>query len=179
MAIIDLVRTVIDDETGITALTQGEQVTGITKTAQGMAILMNSTNVVFRRVIKNWDDDMTTPNVQRAYHFNMQFSDKEEIKGDYEVHARGSSVLMVREMQAQSLMTLLMNASAHPVLGPLTKIPALYRKAVQANQIPSDEVVLTEDEVAEMEAERMNQPPPPDLEMMKIEVQERIATATN
>ena len=140
---------------------------------------MNSTNVVFRRVIKNWDDDMTTPNVQRAYHFNMQFSDKEEIKGDYEVHARGSSVLMVREMQAQSLMTLLMNASAHPVLGPLTKIPALYRKAVQANQIPSDEVVLTEDEVAEMEAERMNQPPPPDLEMMKIEVQERIATATN
>lgn len=179
MAIIDLVRKVIDDETGITALTQGEQGTGITKTAQGMAILMNSTNVVFRRVIKNWDDDMTTPNVQRAYHFNMQFSDKEEIKGDYEVHARGSSVLMVREMQAQSLMTLLMNASAHPVLGPLTKIPDLYRKAVQANQIPSDEVVLTEDEVAEMEAERQNQPPPPDLEMMKLEVQERIATATN
>lgn len=176
MAIINLVRAMIDDETGINQLAQGEQGAGVTKTAQGMAILMNSTNVVFRRVVRNWDDDMTTPNVRRAYHWNMQFNPKNNIKGDFEVDARGSSVLLVRELQANNLMNLTMQAAGHPVIGPITKIPELYRKAVQANQIPVDEVIMTDDEIEKMAAEQAAQPPAPDPEMMKLEIQREIAT---
>ena len=97
--IIALAMEAIDDVT-IPAIAQGEQGVNPTETAQGMAMLMNSANVVFRRWIKNFDDYMTKPNIRRMYDFNMQFSDKQELKGDYDVDVRGSSVLLVREMQS-------------------------------------------------------------------------------
>ena len=66
-------------------------------------MLMSSGNVIFRRIVRNWDDDVTTPTIRRLYDYNMQHSQKEHIKGDYQVQARGSSVLLVREIQAQNL----------------------------------------------------------------------------
>jgi hypothetical protein len=40
--------------------------------------------------IKNFDDDVTVPDLRRLYDWNMQFNPKEEIKGDYDVKATGS-----------------------------------------------------------------------------------------
>ncbi len=146
-AIVDLSMRFIDLMTQMPQIAQGEQGSGITKTAQGMAILMNSANVVFRRIVKNFDDDMTTPNIRRFYDWNMQHNSKEEIKGDYEVDARGSSVLLVREMQAQNLMILAMQLGGHPVYGPMLKNRDMLKKVFQAHMIPVDEVLLTQDEI--------------------------------
>ena len=87
-ALIELCKKNVDEETSLPVITQGEQGAHITKTAQGMSLLMNSANIVFRRIVKNWDDDLTTPSIRRMYDFLMQFSKKENIKGDYEVDAR-------------------------------------------------------------------------------------------
>ena len=146
-AIVDLSLRFIDLMTQMPQIAQGEQGSGITKTAQGMAILMNSANVVFRRIVKNFDDDMTTPNIRRFYDWNMQHNPNEEIKGDYEVDARGSSVLLVREMQAQNLMILAMQLGGHPVYGPMMKNRDMLKKVFQAHMIPADEVLLTQDEI--------------------------------
>jgi hypothetical protein len=178
MAIVNLVRQMIDDETGISKLAEGDQSSNVQQTAQGMAMLMNSTNVVFKRVIRNWDDDVTKPTLRRVYEWNMQFSEKEEIKGDFEVDARGSAVLMVRELEAANLMGLVDRASVNPRLGPITKIVPAYRKAVQAMHLAADDVVMTDDEIEQMEAEQANQPPPPNPEMLKLELErEKIASA--
>lgn len=147
-AIIQMSMQFIDMQTQMPALAQGEQGSGVTKTAQGMAILMNSANVVFRRIVKNFDDDMTTPNIRRFYDWNMQFNTKDDIKGDYAVDARGSSVLLVREMQAQNLMILAMQLGGHPVYGPMLKSRDLLAKVFQAHMIPADEVLLSDDEIA-------------------------------
>jgi hypothetical protein len=116
-AIVNMANQFADDETNMPPLAYGEQATHITKTAQGMSMLMNSVNVVFRRVVRQWDDYMTVPMLRRFYDWNMQFSPRQEIKGDYNVEARGSSVLLVREVQSQTLMSMLTQFSAHPVLG--------------------------------------------------------------
>ena len=145
--IIALSKQFIDDMTAMPALAQGEQGTGVTKTAQGMALLMNSANVVFRRIVKNFDDDMTVPTIRRFYDWNMQFSQKEAIKGDYQVDARGSSVLLVRELQAQNLMVLAFQLGGHPVYGNMIKDREILKKLFQANMIPSDEVLLSEEEI--------------------------------
>jgi hypothetical protein len=145
--IIGLSKQFIDDMTGMPALAQGEQGTGVTKTAQGMALLMNSANVVQRRIVKNFDDDMTTPTIRRFYDWNMQFSKKDEIKGDYQVNARGSSVLLVRELQAQNLMALTFQLGGHPVYGPMVKDRELLRKLFQSTMIPSEEVILSDEEI--------------------------------
>ena len=176
MAIVELARRLIDEETGISQVSQGEQGATITKTAQGMAMLMNSSNVMFKRVVKNFDDDLTVPNIQRVYQWNMQFSEKENIKGDFKVDARGSSVLLVRDMQSSNLGNIVMSAAGNPMLAPLTKFAPAYRKWVQSMQISADDFVKTDEEI-EMEAqEAANNPPPPDPEMLKLQTQKEIAT---
>lgn len=160
-AIIALAKEFIDDETSMSVLAQGEQGAHTTKTAQGMALLMNAVNVVFRRMVKNFDDDMTVPNIRRLYDWNMQFSEKEGIKGDFDVDARGSSVLLVREIQSQNLMVLL-GFTAHPVLGLMLKAGALLRKTVQSMMIAADEIVKDDDEIKRVIDDMKNQPPQPD-----------------
>lgn len=173
--IIALSKEFIDDETAMSILAQGEQGAHTTKTAQGMALLMNAINVVFRRMVKNFDDDMTTPNIRRMYDWNMQFSEKEHIKGDLEVKARGSSVLLVREIQSQNLMVLL-QFTAHPVLGLMLKGLPLLRKTVEAMMIEADEIVATDDELKRKVEDMANQPPASDP---RAEAQVAIAHENN
>lgn len=175
--IITLAKQNIDDETALPVIAQGEQGSHVTRTAHGMSILMNSVNVVFRRIVKNWDDDMTTPSIRRLYDWLMQFSPKQHIKGDFEVDARGSSVLLVREMQSANLLAFLMQFGAHPSLSPYLKqggLPAL-RRLVQTMMIPADELVMTDEELAEAAAKSAQQPPQPDPAIIKIEADMNLA----
>lgn len=167
--IVQMADQFVDDVTNMPVIAQGEQGAHVTQTAQGMSLLMNSVNVVFRRVVKNFDDQMTTPNIRRLYHWNMQFNPKEHIKGDFEPDARGTSVLLVREIQSQNLMAMAMNFTAHPVLGPWTKGLALYRKLVQSMMLSADEIVVTDEEWRRELQRQKDQPPPPDVEMMKLQ----------
>lgn len=181
--IIEMARRDIDEMSSMPMIAQGEQGAGVTKTAQGMAMLMNSANVNFRRYVRNWDDDMTVPNIRRLYDFNMQFSDKEEIKGDYEVDARGSSVLLVREMQAANLMHMAMNFGEHPEYGVYIDKSELLKQVVKANMIPADGLIRSEREAEELR-QKMGQQPDPQaeaaakqVELKEQEIQARVAIA--
>lgn len=147
--IVQLASQTIDEVTAMPAVAQGEQGTGVTKTAQGMALLMNSANVTFRRIVKNFDDDVSVPLIRRLYHWNMQFSPKEEIKGDYDTVARGSSVLLVREMQAQNLLMIAQAFGDHPIFGPMLKHGALLRQIFKAHMLSGDEVMRSDRELEE------------------------------
>lgn len=145
--IIAISKQFIDDMTAMPSIAQGEQGATPQKTAFGTALLMNGANVTFRRIVKAFDDDVTVPNITRFYDWNMQFSSKEEIKGDYGVDARGSSVLLVRELQAQNLMVIALQLGGHPIYGPMLKQRDLLKKLFQAHMIAADEVLLTDDEI--------------------------------
>lgn len=146
--IISLAKQFIDDMAFMPQIAQGE-LGALPKTLPvGTTILaMNSANVVFRRIVKNFDDDVTTPNIRRFYDWNMQHSTKQAIKGDYCIDALGSSVLLVREMQAQNLMIIASQFGQHPVYGPMLKNREVLRLLFKAHMIPADEVVLTDDEI--------------------------------
>lgn len=172
-AIIEQTKGFIDDITNISMLAQGEQGPHVTQTQGGMALLMNAVNVVFRRMVKNFDDDITVPLIRRFYDWNMQFTDKEEIKGDYEVNARGSSVLLVREIQSQNLMVLagLINS---PGIGPLLKALPLARKLVQSMMISADEIVISDDEFEQYTAQQSDGQAQ-DPETVKAQLQMQLA----
>lgn len=176
IAIINMARQFADDETSLPVIEQrgDEGQSHVTRTAMGMAMLMNAVNVVFRRVVKNFDDEMTVPNITRMYDWNMQFSRKDTIKGDFEVDARGSSVLLVREIQAQNLMVMASTFTNHPVLGPMTKALPLYRKTVEAFMMSPNDIVLTDEEFKafqQKQAESGEQDP----EVLKLQMQMEIA----
>ncbi|WP_337846810.1 hypothetical protein [Sphingomonas sp.] len=144
--IIELALKFIDEETSLPLIAQGEQGQHITQTLGGMSMLFNSANVVFRRVVKNWDDDLTTPVIRRSYDWNMQFSAKDEIKGDMQIEARGTSVLLVREIMSQQLIMIAQTWSQHPVMGVALKLYDAMRMAVQSLSINPDDILEPKDE---------------------------------
>lgn len=162
--IIDLCLKFIDEETSLPLIAQGEQGQHITQTMGGMTMLFNSANVVFRRVVKNWDDDVTAPNIRRLYDFNMQFSEKDEIKGDMQIEARGTSFLLVREMQSQNLMIIATQWSEHPTLRHAIKVYSTLRMAIQSLGISPDDILETEEQfLKNLEASQANAAQNPDV----------------
>lgn len=173
-AIIAMSSQDIDDETGIPKIAEGEQGANITKTAQGMALLMNSANVLFAQFVKNFDDDVTVPTVTRFYEWNMQFNDKEAIKGDFEIDARGSSVLLVREMQANNMMMIMDRYSDHPTYGPMMKPKNAFENLLRAHMIPTDEILKTEAEIrSDEKQQQLQEDPLVALENRKLDLEEK------
>lgn len=145
-AIIDLAMRFIDIVISMPMLAQGEQGQHQANTLGGMSMLFNSANVVFRRVVKNWDDDITGPLIRRFFDWQMQFSKKEHIKGDMQVEARGTSVLLVREIQSQQLMAIATNWSTHPIIGPALRVYDTLRMTLQAMAINPSDILCEPDE---------------------------------
>ena len=168
--IIGMARQFVDEESSMPQIAQGEQGAHVTKTAFGMSILMNSANIIFKRVVKNFDDDVTVPNIRRLYHWNMQFSTKPHIKGDFEVDAVGSSTLLVREIQAQNLVALGTMFTQNPRFAPLVKDMPLAREIARAHLIPADRILLNETEYEDYLAEMAAQAEQPDPEIVRLEL---------
>jgi hypothetical protein len=100
--IIELVLKFVDLETSVPTIFQGEQ-QKIPETLGATNIMVDANNVGLRGRVKRFDDQITVPHLSRYYHWNMQYNDKSEIKGDYNVDPRGTSVLLQKDRQAQTL----------------------------------------------------------------------------
>ncbi|MCP3683279.1 MAG: hypothetical protein GY861_11375 [bacterium] len=105
-AIINLAFKFLDLETGIPMIFQGEQ-QKMPETLGATNIMVDASNVALRSRVKIFDDQITDPHLTKYYHWNMQYNDKDEIKGDYAVDARGVSALYQREQYIQTLMQIM------------------------------------------------------------------------
>ena len=171
--IIKMAMELADQETGVPAITQGEK-GAAPDTVGGMQMLMNSANVVLRRLVKQFDDSVTKPHIRRYYDYNMMYSEDEEIKGDFSIDARGSSALLVRDIQNQSFLNLLA-AAANPTFGIYIDTQKLFEKALQAQHIDPKDVFKPEDELEKIKEQMANpqqqQAPDPRVQAAQIRAQ--------
>lgn len=174
-AILKTALDFIDMETGIPMPQQGEQGAHTTQTVGGMAILQNAANIIFRRIVKNYDDGIITPTMRRLYDWNMQHSKRSEIKGDMSIDARGTSVLLMRELQAQNLMFVAVQLMNNPSIAPMLKPFGVIKKLFQAMMISPDDTMVTEDEWKAYQDKMAQQPPPPDP--VQIQAESRVRAA--
>ena len=142
--IYEMAKGMMDDVTNLPMLAQGDE-GDAPDTALGTSMLMNSANVVPRRIVKQYDDNVTKTMIGRFYDWNMQNSDKHEIKGDFEVDARGSSTLLVKETQTAALLEI-SQISQQEAYADWTKFGDLYRKIAQAQHITPAEIIYTDEE---------------------------------
>ena len=169
--IIKMASELADAETGVPTIMQGEK-GAAPDTVGGMQMLMNSANVVLRRLVKQFDDMVTKPHIRRYYDYNMMYNEDEEIKGDFTIDARGSSALVVRDIQNQSFLNLLA-AGANPIYGMYLDTQKLFEKALQAQHIDPAEVFKPEEEIEqikEMQKQAAAAGPPPDPAMAVAQV---------
>lgn len=144
-AIVKDASAAMDEESLIPVLAQGEQ--GVASdTLGGMAMLMNASLTTVRAAVKRWDDNVSVPLITRFYDWQMLNSKKEEIKGDFEVQATGTSSLLVREIVGSELRQILVESAANPALAAWTKTENLYKKYIATTHIKPEEAVRSEEE---------------------------------
>jgi len=165
--IIKLATDLADQETGMPMLAQGERGTA-PDTVGGMQMLMNAANVVLRRLVKQYDDAITRPHIRRYYDYNMMFNPNPDIKGDFSIDARGSSALLVRDIQNQAY-TNLLAAAANPIYQPYIDAQKLFEKALQAQHIDPEDIMRPQEEIDKiLEAMKQNPQTNPAIEAAKI-----------
>ena len=138
----DKARQLADEETGIPSIMHGQTgVTGTGRTASGLSMLLGSSGLSIKTVIKNIDDYLLKPMGESFFQWNMQFNDSNpDIIGDLEIKPRGAASVMQKEVRSQRL-TMLLQTVANPMLAPFIKIPNLLKELAISQDIDPDSLV--------------------------------------
>jgi hypothetical protein len=172
--IIDLAEKLADQETATPMMAQAQQGSA-PETVGGMQLLMNSANVVLRRLVKQFDDYVTRRHIRRYYDYNMAYSEDDDIKGDFQIDARGSSALITRDVQNQAY-TNLLAAAANPVFAPMIDAKKLFEKALQAQHVDPKDIMLS-DEKIEANKQNAGKQVDPKVQAAQIAAQARVEEA--
>lgn len=157
MNLVEISRRFIDDETALPVQAEGELTDNPNITATATNFMSMASNITFRRVVKNFDDGLTTPCIRRLYDWNMQHNSREDIKGDMKVDARGSTALLQREMQAQMLLNVAQNWSSHPVLGKAVKTYEAIEEALKSAMIQPQTILVDREDFDQAVADAAKQ----------------------
>ena len=156
LQLFDKARQLADESTGLPSFSHGQTgVSGVGRTASGISMLMNAASGSIKTVIKNVDDYLLKPLGEGLFRFNMQFNFNPEIRGDLEVHARGTESLMANEVRSQRLMQFLQTAS-NPALALFAKFNYIIREIAKAMELDPSKVTNNMDE-AVLQAELLKQ----------------------
>lgn len=156
-AIIELALRFVDMETSLPMLFQGEKGEA-PETLGATNIMVDSNNVALRGRVKMYDDQITRPHISRYYHWNMQYNPKAEIKGDFNVDVRGTSVLLQKDQQAQTLQQV-MSAKADPDINRLVDWEKATKMLFKALGL---KILKSEDDLKKYDKERQGKQAPQD-----------------
>jgi hypothetical protein len=171
-AIIELGLRMAEDVTGLPMIMQGQTNARTPNTLGGMQIQNNNGSTVLRRIARTYDDRMTEPHVRRYYAYLLQYGDDDSEKGDFSIDARGSSALVERDQEVQSIMEFY-QVVMNPVHGLDPKKWA--EEALKSRRIDPKRLKYDDDKWQET-VERMTQPPAdPRIEIaqMKMESEDK------
>jgi len=152
LAIAQAAMQFADMETSMPQIMGGEQGSA-PETVGGMVMLFNNANAVLRQRVKLYDDNITKPHLARYYDWKMANDPDPNIKGDFEIDARGSTALIERDIQNQALLNLA-NITNNPRYIPHLKEREELKAILKAFKVNPEEMMKPEDQVKqEMEAQ--------------------------
>lgn len=134
-------------------------------TASGQAMMLTIGNVTQRDKSQMWDDYVTRPLIEGYYHWNMQYNDEPDIKGNFEIELAGATEAIDAQMKSQEIERILALAMQNPEYMLHIDANEAFREIVAASRVGKRIIRTKED--AEAEAQRMaeeaqNQGPDPD-----------------
>lgn len=135
-------------ENTLPAYMQGQQAGGAGRTASGLSMLMGSANLDVKDQITNFDLGITKGLVRGFYLWNMHFNQDDQIKGDYEVVAKGSSSLVAKEIRTQQLDQLL-PLLTNPAYSNYVDQRALLDEIFKARDMLDSDILLSPQEYDE------------------------------
>ncbi len=134
-------------------------------TASGQAMMLTIGNVTQRDKSQMWDDYVTRPLIEGYYHWNMQYNEDPNIKGNFEIELAGATEAIDAQMKSQEVERILALAMQNPEYMLHIDANEAFREIVAASRVGKR--IIRSKEEAEAEAQRMaqeaqNQGPDPD-----------------
>ena len=150
MAMISFFREMADEIPAIPRYLWGEasQLGGAGRTATGLSMMMGAANITLKDQVKNFDDGITEPFIKALYFWNMEFGTKPHTKGDFNIVARGSTSLIAREVQAESLNQFLAIVGGNEILIRYLKMDNVLRQMVKVMDLDELDLIKDTNQVA-------------------------------
>ena len=161
MGIVTTAMEMADRESNTPLLMQGDQ-GAAPDNVGGTLMLFNQANSPLRHRVKLFDDAVTEPHIKRYYKWFMQQGESEDLKGNFEIDARGSTVLVERDAQNLAMMNVAKLAES-PMYGPLMAPKALsgLRAILKSFKLNPDDWAISEEEKRQQDMAAKKGPPPP------------------
>jgi hypothetical protein len=147
ITIIDTFKQFADEETTLPTWMIGQMAEY--ETAQATSGRMSMITVSIKDVVKNFDA-FTEKIIRDLYSWNMEFNPRQDIKGDYSVHPRGVSSLVMKEIRMQALTQL--SSTLQPNEWDFVPERDFIEQKFKAHDLNIQ--LLTEEEVAKKRADR-------------------------
>jgi hypothetical protein len=129
---------------------------GKDQTATEASIRTQRSNAMVREQLLRWDDKVTRPTIDAIYRWNMQFNPREDIKGDYQIKARGVAGTQAKEIRAQQLVAFWQMVMGDPEARSMVKVDEVLRTVAQNMEIP-DSVVRDKEDHEAWQQQQMEQ----------------------
>lgn len=152
--IIQMQRQQLDIESNLPAFTMGsmQQPLGEAfRTSNNMSMMMGSANMVTKDTVRAFDK-FTTGLITSMLKWNMEFNPREEIKGDYQVQAKGNLSLVAKEVRGAALDQFVMTLS--PEERAILDTYGLLIDRLKARDLPTDRVVPKEEAIQILDSMR-------------------------
>lgn len=177
LPVLNLARQFSEEESGTPAIAAGLQSTQMGNSATGDMIAAKASTTILDALSEEWDDQVTQKIIRRMYAWNMQYSPREEIKGNYVIDVRSSNEYKNKQMNIRDIERLSMESAQNPNLAKWLNQDALTQTRLAMMSLPSRNIIRTEEEAAAWEQQQAQQAAQSDpnaikaqIEMAKLEV---------
>jgi hypothetical protein len=148
MRVLDMAREFGNEESIIPLIAGGLGDPQVGDTgATGMAMVMQASTSVLSSKAREWDDNITKPVVGWFYEWNMQYSPKEDIKGDYDIDVQTSTAYLNKIIGQRDIERLCVEAAQNPEVAKIIRMDEAYRARLAGMNIPFDTIVRTKEEI--------------------------------
>lgn len=176
--VMDYFKAMADNDTGIPEFLHGGTGanTGADATAKGRGMLLDQSAKLLLSSIMNIDRDVCKPKIRMMYDYNMRFDPDEEIKGDCQVVPKGINARLQQDAARQAHMALLEVTGADPedraIVGMEGRAKLIKSLIDTFDEIDTDEIIPSDEELERRVQELQNQEPPPDPALLKVQAQQ-------
>lgn len=173
MNVINLARQLAEEESEVPLMQAGLMSNQVVQSATGAQIQSQSSTVVIEYKNEMWDDQITSKVIRWIHDWNWENNtSRPEIFGDFEIDVKSSSEYRARQIHITNLEKLSVEASQNPTMGDIIKMHNLAKSRLALMQLPTADIVKSEEEIAkDLEAKSQQ----PDPVMMELEIKKQQA----
>lgn len=178
-AVLSMAREFGDEESMVPLIAGGLTDPQVGDTgATGMALRLQSSTTVLSSKARSWDDNITTKTVGWFYEWNMQYSQRDDLKGDFDVDVQTSTAYLNKIIGQRDIERLLTMTTQDPDLAMIINRTNAARAMVAGMNLPHDSIVNDPETVDQMKQQQAeNAKNNPDPAMLKAQADQMNAQA--